>query len=124
MSSYDVPSELLSRELELLGVADDSITFDSSESDTSEMSGRIERNTDGNGYDEEVDDKEKEEKKKTWTKMRENSSVETTFVTAEMKERQKKEALTKMKKNTLKQIHGKIIQTMKPVFLLLPSNLV
>ncbi|KAH7830996.1 uncharacterized protein MONOS_16036 [Monocercomonoides exilis] len=57
-------------------------------------------------------------------KMRENSSVEATFIAAEMKERQKKEALTKLKKNILKLTHGSTIPLTKPVFLLLPSNLV
>ncbi|KAH7828794.1 uncharacterized protein MONOS_16018 [Monocercomonoides exilis] len=61
MSSYDVLSVLLSRELELLHVVDGSITFDSSVSDTSETSGRSDRNIDGNEYDEEVFDEDEEE---------------------------------------------------------------
>ncbi|KAH7819159.1 uncharacterized protein MONOS_3274 [Monocercomonoides exilis] len=56
--------------------------------------------------------------------MRENSSVETTFKAAEMKERQKKEAITMLKENTLKLTHGRIIPTIKPADLLLPTNLV
>ncbi|KAH7830297.1 uncharacterized protein MONOS_6388 [Monocercomonoides exilis] len=56
--------------------------------------------------------------------MRENSSVETTFKAAEMKERQKKEAVTMLKENTLKLTHGRIIPTIKPADLLLPTNLV
>ncbi|KAH7821453.1 uncharacterized protein MONOS_17747 [Monocercomonoides exilis] len=61
MSSYDVLSEMLSRELELLHVVDCSITFDSSVSDTSETSGRSDRNIDGNEDDEEVFDEDEEE---------------------------------------------------------------
>ncbi|KAH7828997.1 uncharacterized protein MONOS_5209 [Monocercomonoides exilis] len=61
-TSETVLSELLSRELELLGVADDSITFDSSESDTSEMSGRSRSDIEGNEDDEEVEEEEEEEK--------------------------------------------------------------
>ncbi|KAH7832561.1 uncharacterized protein MONOS_8355 [Monocercomonoides exilis] len=56
--------------------------------------------------------------------MRENSSVEATFNEAEMKERQKKEAVTKLKKNTQKLTYGKIIPTIKPTDLLLPTNVV
>ncbi|KAH7831548.1 uncharacterized protein MONOS_9187 [Monocercomonoides exilis] len=57
-------------------------------------------------------------------KIRENSSVETTFNSVEMKERLKKEAVTKLKMNILKLTHGRIIPTIKPADLLLPTNLV
>ncbi|KAH7819757.1 uncharacterized protein MONOS_4234 [Monocercomonoides exilis] len=124
IGSDAVLSELLSRELELLCMADGSITFDSSEPDTRETSGRSRSDIDGNGYDEEVDDKEEEEEEEdveldrilsakismtstqasrqtpkksrsvfeygtsatfNSVKIRENSSVETTFNSVEMK---------------------------------------
>ncbi|KAH7824128.1 uncharacterized protein MONOS_12049 [Monocercomonoides exilis] len=135
IGSDAVLSELLSRELELLGVTEGSIAFDSSESDTSETGGRSRSNTDGNEYDEEVVDEEEEEEEEeedveldrilsekifststrsirqtpeksrsvfeydtsntcNSAKMRENSSVEATFIVAEMKERQRREAVT------------------------------
>ncbi|KAH7829388.1 uncharacterized protein MONOS_16640 [Monocercomonoides exilis] len=130
MSSYDVLSELLSRELELLHVVDGSITFDSSVSDTSETNGRSDRNIDGNEYDEETLEKNRSvfEYGTSATfnsaKIRENCSIEATFITAEMKERQKKEAVSKLKENTLKLTLGRIIPTIKPADLLLPTNLV
>ncbi|KAH7817838.1 uncharacterized protein MONOS_11552 [Monocercomonoides exilis] len=140
MSSYDVLSELLSRELELQGVTEGSIAFDSFKSDMSEKSGRSRSDTDKNEYGEEVDDDEEEEEEEdveldrilsakifltstranrqtqkksrsvfeydtsstfNSAKMRENSSVETTFKAAEMKERQKKEAVTNCDEDSL-----------------------
>ncbi|KAH7827105.1 uncharacterized protein MONOS_12792 [Monocercomonoides exilis] len=156
-------SELLSKKLELLCVADGSITFDSSESDTRETSGRSRSDIEWNGYDEEVDDKEEEEEEEdveldrilsakismtstqanrqtpkkirfvfeygtsttfNSAKIRENSSIEATLITTEMKDREKRDSLKKLMKNTLKQIHGRIIPTINPTDIRLYANLV
>ncbi|KAH7815072.1 uncharacterized protein MONOS_15121 [Monocercomonoides exilis] len=155
--------ELLSKKLELLCVADGSITFDSFESDTRKTSGRSRSDIEWNGYDEEVDDKEEEEEEEdveldrilsakismtstranrqtpkkirfvfeygtsstfNSAKIRENSSIEATFITTEMKDREKRDSLTKLMKNTLKQIHGRIIPTINPTDIRLYANLV
>ncbi|KAH7829027.1 uncharacterized protein MONOS_11702 [Monocercomonoides exilis] len=60
----------------------------------------------------------------TQQKTRENSSIEATFITTEMKDREKRDSLTKLMKNTLKQIHGRIIPTINPTDIGLYANLV
>ncbi|KAH7818339.1 uncharacterized protein MONOS_5905 [Monocercomonoides exilis] len=56
--------------------------------------------------------------------MKENSSIEATFITTEMKDREKRDSLTKLKENTLKQILGRIIPTINPTDIRLYANLV